>query len=389
MKITTQLYCLQNLKESIPLAPNTDNEVEAVQQQRELVSNKKQSDTSAYIRLLKKPFASVAPDKEKLNNLLASGDRPAFHREWEAQKARCWLTTHDVSSKMATLKALILKCAAEEATTLLPAAVGNTALGVAASKAANFNHNLGQISRDVLAASDSDDPINLLNTFDDVVDAANSNTVSSWEICDSVADAISAMAKDYLGVFQQAVEKNAAFYRAFSDFMAKLKDFISAKDDKTILNVENFRKELNDLIEKYPTLESSLATTLYPVQDGEPLKGGNKDECEAWAREMGLDPAKCVKQLDGNRGYIVRIDTSPLDKIKSSLPDNDNPMECNSAQWAAWQSGLDIQKDSIQTGMQTLTQKYSNANSTFDNLVKVLSSTIASLLESDKSFFNI
>ncbi|MGL4930513.1 MAG: IpaD/SipD/SspD family type III secretion system needle tip protein, partial [Plesiomonas sp.] len=34
----------------------------------------------------------------------------------------------------------------------------------------------------------------------------------------------------------------------------------------------------------------------------------------------------------------------------------------------------------------TLTQKYSNANSLFDNLVKVLSSTISSCTETCKSF---
>ncbi|MGK2888107.1 MAG: IpaD/SipD/SspD family type III secretion system needle tip protein [Candidatus Malihini olakiniferum] len=46
-----------------------------------------------------------------------------------------------------------------------------------------------------------------------------------------------------------------------------------------------------------------------------------------------------------------------------------------------------MQNDRIQNYMQTLTQKFANAYSTFKNLVKLLSSTISSLLECDKKFF--
>lgn len=211
------------------------------------------------------------------------------------------------------------------------------------------------------------------------------DTASSREICAELAKAIGIMSESYLDVFQQAVEKNAAFYQDFSDFMSKLKNFIEASDDKTILKANAFRSELQALINKYPV--PGEASTLFPVQNGGTLKGASQDECIAWAKEMGLNPDNCVTRLSSG-AYVVHIDVSPLQKIKDSVPAQDK-MECNSAQWAAWQAGVDMQKDTIQTGMQTLTQKYSNANSTFDNLIKILSSTISSLLECDKAFFNI
>ncbi|CNF37974.1 IpaD/SipD/SspD family type III secretion system needle tip protein [Yersinia kristensenii] len=215
--------------------------------------------------------------------------------------------------------------------------------------------------------------------------ARSFDVLSSKELNDLLAKAIDITSDTYLDVFQQAVEKNAAFYRDFTDFISKLKSFITVSDDKTVLNASGFREELKVLMDQYKV--PSLATTLYPDQTG----NSNLDECEAWAREMGLDPTKCVTESPlGSNSYIVHIDVSPLETILASVNPTKFPttMTCNSAEWASWQTGLDMQKDTIQTGMQTLTQKYSNANSTFDNLIKVLSSTISSFLEADKGFLH-
>lgn len=135
-------------------------------------------------------------------------------------------------------------------------------------------------------------------------------------------------------------------------------------------------------MDKYPV--PGLSTTLFPVQTGSTVQGASREECEAWAKEFGLSANDCIYQLPYGT-YIVHIDISPLVNINNSLKNKD--MSFNAAQWSAWQTGVDMQKDYIQNSMQTLTQKFANAHSTFDNLVKVLSSTIASLLECDKQFF--
>ncbi|EFW2538214.1 IpaD/SipD/SspD family type III secretion system needle tip protein, partial [Shigella flexneri] len=44
--------------------------------------------------------------------------------------------------------------------------------------------------------------------------------------------------------------------------------------------------------------------------------------------------------------------------------------------------------ETMKNNLQTLVQKYSNANSIFDNLVKVLSSTISSCTDTDKLFLH-
>lgn len=209
--------------------------------------------------------------------------------------------------------------------------------------------------------------------------SGSSGPLSSAQICQNVADAIADMNTNYLEVFQDAVELYASFFSDFSDLMGELYKFISANDDRTVLDVRDFANALDQFLAKYPVNPPNDKTTLF---------SGTKEECEAWAQQFGLDASKSVKQVNGR--YVVVIDTSSVQNIRDSLNNLDNPsQEFNVAQWQAWHANVDMQKESVSNNMQTLTQKYANASSTFDNLVKVLSSTISSLLDTDKSFFNI
>lgn len=68
--------------------------------------------------------------------------------------------------------------------------------------------------------------------------------------------------------------------------------------------------------------------------------------------------------------------------------DKDENVELDNAKFQAWQSGFKAQEENLKNTLQTFTQKYSNANSLYDNLVKVLSSTISSCVETAKSFLH-
>lgn len=317
------------------------------------------------LRFMTKTLPIVTSDDARASQPVLKQELDRYCSTLQSLEARRHLALHDVTTRMNVLSML---------SAASPPSADETA-PIAAGKQAK-------------TALPEPVPAGELASYRALVDALllkGYDTASSREICAELAKAIGVMSDSYLDVFQQAVEKNAAFYQDFSDFMSKLKNFVEAKDDKTILKANEFRAELDKLINKYPV--PGQATTLFPVQSGGTLTGGKQDECIAWAKEMGLNPDNCVKRLS-NGTYVVVIDVTPLQKIKDSVPAQDK-MECNSAQWAAWQTGLDMQKDTIQTGMQTLTQKYSNANSTFDNLIKILSSTISSLLECDKAFLHI
>ncbi|WP_227318230.1 IpaD/SipD/SspD family type III secretion system needle tip protein [Cedecea davisae] len=380
-------------------ANDTKETLSATNQGADTAAQYASDGVSANARFLNKPILSVMGGQNKLTHLLKTGQATALRAELSAIKARATLVSREVASRMDVLRS---SGAPKMAASVPLPADQRTPVGPAINMSL-FLQNLGLLSPDVQL--DGAEQQNSL--FDSLKNATAGGTgpSSSWDICESVADAIGGMGSDYLDVFQQAVEKYAAFYSDFSDFMSKLKNYMQGGDNgEVLLDATQFLGELQKLISNYSVNGDS--TKLFPPGGGKENNSATREECEAWCKEMGLDPDKCIGTYTGGDGHcFVHIDTSPLTEIFNSVTniivggfpvmDEDGNvifhdlMKCNSAQWAAWQAGLDMQKDNIQTGMQTLTQKYSNANSTYDNLVKVLSSTITSLLDCDKGFLNI
>jgi len=222
--------------------------------------------------------------------------------------------------------------------------------------------------------------------------------LSSWDIDQALTDAIGAMDDSYLSVYEYILDQYTGFFSDFADFKSLLAQFITpGEDGKIKVDASGIMKELEKLINKYSATPPPSDAILFPQPDEEGHQSATYEEAKKWAEEMGLDPS-CVKQLaDGT--YVCTIDTSPLENIKQSLIDTFGMIrlgplwlvsnkEVDPAQYQAWLAGFDMQADKFQNFMQVMTQKYTTANSVFDNLVKVLSSTITALLESDKAFLS-
>lgn len=220
-----------------------------------------------------------------------------------------------------------------------------------------------------------------LETLNAAVRAGDKTLISSWDIDQFLQKSINEINDNYLSSYTDILSKFNAFFSDFADFKSNISKFITAGEDgKVKVDAGGILKALNTLKTNYSNY------TLYP-QAG---KTATQDDAKKWAAEMGL-PDGCVKP-DGNGGYKVIMDTGPLETIIQSVKDtfgSSGSKEVDSAQYQAWLAGFDMQSDKYQNFMQVMTQKYTTANSVFDNLIKVLSSTITSMLESDKSFFNI
>lgn len=323
----------------------------------------------ALVSYLKMPTVSENSGLARLVSLITKPDQ--LQKELVTQGARTKLLAHHVAIQQDMLKTLRQEPSGSiNLSFALPA--GSAPLASTPKEPIDvsaFNH-------DNLAKLDDASTAIRAYKFTDVGDLN-----SSWELCDSVANSIGGMRKDYLEVFQDAVQKYAEFFDEFTKLLTQFGSYISAKDDKTIVDGKGLHNLFNDLLTKYSA--SSNKTLLY---------SGSYSDCQAWAKQMGLDPGKCVvRGSDGS--YSVRIDTSPLQEIVTMLYrlpwTADKQASLNSAQFSSLQNGMDLQKDTIQNAMQTITQKYSNANSTFENLIKILSSTITSLLDTDKSFLTV
>ncbi|EAW8019892.1 SPI-1 type III secretion system needle tip complex protein SipD [Salmonella enterica] len=210
-------------------------------------------------------------------------------------------------------------------------------------------------------------------------------TISDAEIWDMVSQNISAIGDNYLGVYENVVAVYTDFYQAFSDILSKMGGWLSpGKDGNTVkLNVDALKSEIRSLVNKYNQVTKN--TILFPSQTGSGVTTTTRAEAEQWIKELNL-PDSCLKA--SGSGYVVLVDTGPLNKMITDLNGigSGSALELDNAKYQAWQSGFKAQEENLKTTLQTLTQKYSNANSLYDNLVKVLSSTISSSLETAKSF---
>ncbi|EAO1326220.1 SPI-1 type III secretion system needle tip complex protein SipD [Salmonella enterica] len=210
-------------------------------------------------------------------------------------------------------------------------------------------------------------------------------TISDAEIWDMVSQNISAIGDNYLGVYENVVAVYTDFYQAFSDILSKMGGWLSpGKDGNTVkLNVDALKSEIRSLVNKYNQVTKN--TILFPSQTGSGVTTATRAEAEQWIKELNL-PDSCLKA--SGSGYVVLVDSGPLNKMITDLNGigSGSALEMDNAKYQAWQSGFKAQEENLKTTLQTLTQKYSNANSLYDNLVKVLSSTISSSLETAKSF---
>ncbi|KVD82935.1 hypothetical protein WI88_16925 [Burkholderia ubonensis] len=215
---------------------------------------------------------------------------------------------------------------------------------------------------------------------------------SDAKLWEKIAEYIGNIGNDYLGVYENVVAQYTAFYKAYSDILSKMGGWITpGKDGNSVkLNVTALKNELQKLHDKYSL--PSTAGELFPVKNSDgSLQGANKDKAEEWADALGL-PRSCVKEFPAGSGkYAVVVDMTPINTMMRDLgglgsADKDGNVGLDNAKFQAWQSGFKAQEENLKTTLQTLTQKYSNSNSLYDNLVKVLSSTISSCTETCKSF---
>lgn len=224
--------------------------------------------------------------------------------------------------------------------------------------------------------------------------SVGSHFVSDADLWNAISIAIGNIEKDYLGVYENVVAQYTEFYQEFSKILAQMGGWITAgsSSDKVKLNVTALKNALQQLQNKFKL--PSTDAILFPAKDANGnVTGVSREKAAEWAKELGL-PDSCVKEQPAGSGkYVVVIDTGPVQTMidelnKLGTPDSSGNVELDNAKFQAWQSGFKSQEESLKNTLQTLTQKYSNANSLYDNLVKVLSSTISACLETAKSFLN-
>ncbi|EKP1398000.1 type III secretion system needle tip complex protein IpaD [Escherichia coli] len=203
--------------------------------------------------------------------------------------------------------------------------------------------------------------------------------ISHRELWAKIANSINDINEQYLKVYEHAVSSYTQMYQDFSAVLSSLAGWISpgGNDGNSVkLQVNSLKKALEELKEKYKD------KPLYPANNTVSQEQANK-----WLTELGGTIGK-VSQKNG--GYVVSINMTPIDNMLKSLDNlgGNSEVVLDNAKYQAWNAGFSAEDETMKNNLQTLVQKYSNANSIFDNLVKVLSSTISSCTDTDKLFLH-
>lgn len=209
--------------------------------------------------------------------------------------------------------------------------------------------------------------------------------MSNAELWEKIAEMIGKMKDDYLTVYGDAADKYLKFNDAISKIVAKLSTWIKADDkgEKVTLDVAALKAALEEVKAAFEL--PNPAAVLFPPQgkDADGIEGTTKEAAEKWLKDLGLPERSLKEQPEGSGKYVVVIDTAPLDRMIENVPASGvmNPFELD-----IWRSGFTSQENLIKTSMQSLMQRYSTANSVYDNLVKILSATINATLEVCKGY---
>lgn len=201
-----------------------------------------------------------------------------------------------------------------------------------------------------------------------------------------IASAINEIKTSYVDFYAGLMQEYTKMYDAYNQMVQKTAaNSVSPQDDANYLKFDGFKiyKEGYSEFKKWVKERYEGSGNVFKIPNWDKLDDEQKEKMLAT-----LKPAFEVK-VDGKAafdlGLFEKISNSPL------TPDPDleenkgkDGIRITTVQYQAWLAGFNSVGSAFQSNMQTFAQRYSQVNSTFDNLIKVLSSTISTLGDSAK-----
>ncbi|MGN8345621.1 IpaD/SipD/SspD family type III secretion system needle tip protein [Pseudomonas sp. SMV71] len=246
------------------------------------------------------------------------------------------------------------------------------------SRMRQLNDEQGEILRSLKQALERDKPLEIAEALDVGINSSNDFFEKLLELIDLIKNG-------YLAGYEHIIAAYSDFFADFNaEITAQMKDWIEgANDGKDVkLDAGALRAALTRLIDKYS--HPNPASILFP----KPGEGGaSKDEAEKWLKALGL-PGRCLKP-NGDGTWCVVIDLDPLNLMKSGLPASGGTVTWDTAKYNQWQTGFNAQEERMKNLLQSLTQKYSNANAYHDNFNKTLSAHLNQFADMLRAMLNL
>jgi type III secretion system IpaD/SipD/SspD family effector len=177
---------------------------------------------------------------------------------------------------------------------------------------------------------------------------------------------------EWLSKYQDALGKFLDFYQKFSDIMEQLKPVADGDKGDIKIDFTTVRDLLVTLMANFGLDTNALAS--FP----------NEKAADSFKNSLGL-PGLKVTGPDANGKWHVKMDVSAVDDLVESMP-TDGEVKWDSARYNAWVSSKDSNMEQIKHVSKVLGEKLSEMTQKYDNIVKILSSTIDKISEADMGF---
>lgn len=199
---------------------------------------------------------------------------------------------------------------------------------------------------------------------------ARSNDVTSdWDMIEDVSGSIAQVKENYLDKYTEVMNAYYEFYSDVTEMYSQIAKHIDGGDENTvILNVSGICSLIQAVIDKW--------------EDRPILVVDSQAEAEQWQAELNLP----YEEVDGQ--YYFYVDLDPLYGMLGTFNSTSGTTEWNTAEFGSWQTGFDGLKEDMQTSLQVMAEGYTQANSQFNEYVKLLIGLVSSLTETEKSYLS-
>lgn len=213
----------------------------------------------------------------------------------------------------------------------------------------------------------------LVRVMDCAPSAVSAKSISHGDFFESIGDSLTDLNDNWLKKYESALAKYIDFFSKFNSIMADLHKYVSANHDGTKIGVDFGELRLG--------LIGLLAGLNAPGQGLAYFS--TREEAQNFIDDLGLTGLT----IDGANGsFRVNIDAGPVNALLDSMPSVRE--EWDMARYNAWLSGKDSYTEQLQHVSKVLGEKYSRNLAQFDNFVKLLSQTVDSIGEADRTFVN-
>ncbi|WP_426804650.1 IpaD/SipD/SspD family type III secretion system needle tip protein [Stenotrophomonas sp. SrG] len=183
---------------------------------------------------------------------------------------------------------------------------------------------------------------------------------------------------EWLSKYQDALSTFLEFYKEFSDIMEDLRPIASGDKGDIEIDFRAVHARLKTLMETYGMDTNALASF------------SSHAAAQSFKDSLGLPGLEVSGPADDGR-YHIKMDLSAVKDIKESMeysliPGLPAVVIMDSAQYNAWVSAKDSNMEQIKHVSKVLGEKLNEMTQKFDNIVKILSSSIEKMSEANNAY---